>query len=104
MEKDRIQSHVSRLPEMPLDLVPGDGEIWEVDDGEAHIKVTCRVLRALEAYQLISLTVSGPPDERRRVLREFKAVYGTPAGGQYDFKDDTHIDVFEWLAARPLDK
>ena len=104
MEKDTIQSHVSRLPEIPFGVVPENGEIWEADDGAAHVKVTRHVLRTLDAYQLVSLTVSGPPDERRRVLRDFKAAYGTPAGGQYDFQSDFHIDVFQWLIARPLDK
>lgn len=97
MKRDAIQSHVGGLPEVAFGTVPKGDEVWEADDAGVHIKVTRHALPTLTAHQTLAVAVSGPPAERRRVLREFKAVYGTPVVGRYDFKDEDHIDVCQWL-------
>lgn len=79
MEREDIKTIPPSLPEIEVGRIPDDGEVWECDDGGAHLQMTRHRL-ATEAVFLsfFSLSVSGSPDERSRIIHEFNEVYGEP--------------------------
>ncbi len=97
MEKEIISASIASLPKSELGAIQSDREIWEGTDGGAHFKVTRHILPGTQANEVIALSISGTPDERRRVIKDFKQVFGVPVGGDVSLKDPTHVDILEWL-------
>jgi len=99
MEKEIIQSCVSVLPESKLGSDLDDGEIWEGVDGEACFRITRPFLPTADGVGIgiISMNISGPPDERARLISEFSEVYGEPV--THDVHPDGYycVDVAAWL-------
>lgn len=96
MQREKIESTVASLPQSELGVLPNDDEIWEEQDGEANIKVTRHVLPTPNHISIVSLTVSGPSDERLRVIKEFIEVYGQPA---VPISLEPHMDTVVWRYA-----
>ncbi|MEO5499365.1 MAG: hypothetical protein ABIR46_02615 [Candidatus Saccharimonadales bacterium] len=91
MEKEIISSVVASLPESKLGEIPKDHEIWEETDGGAELKVTRHILLTPDRYEFLSLSVSGEPSERQRVVREFVEVFGEP------FDKVLHPDLLDYV-------
>jgi hypothetical protein len=94
MEKENIELNVANVPYSILGEVQADGEIWEAQDGGAFVKVTRHILATLNQDAILSLTVSGPTDERQRVINEFVEVYGPTA---LPVDAESHMDTAIWL-------
>jgi len=98
MEKEIIESAVASIPRSELGTIQDDHEIWEETDGSAHFKVTRHLVPGTQRdREVISLSISGLPSERRRVILEFKAVFGPPNSGQIASKSPDHVDVLLWV-------
>jgi hypothetical protein len=103
MDKEIIESWVASIPTSELGQVQADHEIWEETDGRAHFKVTRHLLPNIGKHEIISLSVSGEPNERRRVIKEFKTVLGVPENGDIAFQQLHHIDFVTWLLRVPYE-
>lgn len=79
MEREIIEQKPLSLPEIAIEHIPEDGEVWEGNDGDAHFKLTKHRLdtKAI-SLSFLSLSVSGVSEERSRVVGEFSEVYGEP--------------------------
>lgn len=98
MEKEIIESFAASIPRSELGAIQEDHEIWEETDGGAHFKVTRHLLPLpQDEREMISLSVSGEPSERHRIMQEFKEVFGVPVSGQIALRDPAHIDILAWL-------
>ena len=97
MERSIIESMVASLPVSELGSIAEDHEIWEETDGAAHFKVTRHILPTPDRviHEMVSLTISGPPEEKLRILNEFKQVLGRPTVA--DMTDDEAMDTIAWL-------
>jgi hypothetical protein len=98
MEEERIKSTIVRIPVSEIGILLEARDLWEGDDGGAHFIVSRHILPAPNELPMISLSISGAPDERLRLLREFKQVLGNPENGDVNLKDPDHVDMFAWLA------
>ena len=78
MDKTTIRALKYEVPLSPIGEVPNDFQIWEADDGRAHLKVTRHELHEIN-YGLFILTVSGIESERQRIMTEFIEVLGEPS-------------------------
>lgn len=99
MEPKIIESMVASIPPSEMGEVQTDDEIWEETDGGAHFKVTRHWVYLPEGrHQIVALTVSGQPMERRRIIQEFVEVFGAKANGRdIDLNDETAIDTILWV-------
>lgn len=96
MEKEIIEAMISSTPRSELGEVQADHEIWEETDGNAHYKVTRNFIPGTR-QEGIFLSISGDPRDRLRVIKDFKATLGVPAGGDIRSKDVTHVDIVSWI-------
>ena len=97
MEKEVIESTVGEIPVSQLGEIQQDHEIWEETDGNAHFKVTRHILPVAGGVEMLSMSVSGEPSERARVVDEFCEVFGAPASLDILLEHVDHIDVVAWL-------
>ena len=97
MEKAIIESWVASTPRSQLGEIQADHEIWEERDGGAFFMVSRHLLPASREHEIVSLSISGEPVERKRVIKEFKDVLGVPEGGDVALNDAAHIDIITWL-------
>ncbi|MBI4101234.1 hypothetical protein HY441_02060 [Candidatus Microgenomates bacterium] len=88
------------LPTSPLGEIPGDSDIWEANDGGAHFKMTRHQLPlGSSGLDFFSLSISGEPIERRRVISDFCAVLGEPDQAETS-TENHHIDILGWMVRR----
>jgi len=101
MDRSTIETMAAFIPPSELGGIARDEEIWEEDDGGAHLKVTRHILPDLPVeIEVLSMSVTGRVAERRRVIGEFNEVFGEPASG--DIKDDSeYVDVVMWIVSQP---
>jgi len=100
MERAIIESTVASIPHSQVGEIQQDHEIWEEQDGGAKLMVTRHIISVRDRYEMISLSVSGEPSERHRVIREFIDVFGRPFEPVlYSSRLDV-IDVIVWLQRR----
>lgn len=100
MEREVIRSTIAKLPASELGKIAADHEIWEETDGDAQFKVTCHTLPVGEGIRIISMNVSGPENERARIIREFSEIYGNPepeAGVISQTPEGIPIDFVMWV-------
>jgi len=96
MERDEILRGVTEIPACQLGNIAADNEIWEGQDGRAHFKVTRRYFGVRIDLELVMMSVSGLPDERKRVINEFTEVLGAP--DEVSVRDGYgHVDTASWL-------
>ena len=103
MDKEIIESWVATIPRSKLGEIQADHEIWEETDGGAHFMVTRHLLSTVGTYEIISLSISGEPSERKRVMREFNSVLGVPESGDIALRQSDHIDLVTWLLRVPYE-
>lgn len=97
MEKEIISSSVASLPKSEIGKTPLDYEIWEEVDGGARLMVTRHTLPTPYSDELISLSVSGVPNERKRVVSEFTAVFGEPIESDLSPDIDDYVEMVSWI-------
>lgn len=97
MEREIISSSVASLPPSIIGEIQEDHEIWEEIDGGAKLMVTRHILPTPNRDELISLSVSGEPHERQRVIDEFTEVFGEPAQITQQPQLQNHIDMVAWI-------
>lgn len=97
MEKEIISSAVASLAFSRLGEVPEDHEIWEEVDGGAKLMVTRHILPMQTRVELLSLSVSGDPSERQRVVSEFIAVFGEPIESDLAPDLDNYVEAVSWI-------
>lgn len=106
MEPQIIESMVARLPVSEMTEANGaprlaeDHEIWEIDDGGAKVKVTRHEIPLPDSngvLEVIALSVSGAPNERRRVISEFAEVFGSSADSDTSPETASYIDTVLWI-------
>jgi len=97
MEKSIIETMVTSISVSPLEKVAEDHQIWEETDGEAHFKVTRHQLPVLDHPEFLSLSVSGEPSERTRIVCEFAEVFGQPTSSDVMPDVPENVDVVAWL-------
>ena len=73
-EKEEIYRQADRLLTRRMDRIAKKSEIWESDERGAHF-ILSRSWRE-ELQTLYSLSVSGPEDERERVIADFQSAFG----------------------------
>lgn len=100
MEREIIEAMVHSLPISEMGVAAEDHEIWEETDGDAYFTVTRHWLTVPNTeikYEVVALTVSGPPNERRRIVREFTDIFG--AASQREEYVGGHIepDTILWV-------
>jgi hypothetical protein len=94
MDNKEIGVRVNELPYSTLGEVQDDSEIWEIQDGEASVKVTKHYLPTPKRDPALFMTVSGPMEERQRVIGEFIAVYGPTS---IPLESEPHMDTAVWV-------
>ena len=93
MEKEIIGSWVASLPETHFGSMHEDDEMWEEQDGGAWFKVTRHVQGS--GMSMMAMSITGPTEERRRVIGEFSEVFGQPA--RKDISElPNHLDFIIW--------
>lgn len=98
MEKEQIELTVPRIPISERGRVARDGEIWEQQDGGAYFMVVRHSPENFpKSIEMISLSVSGVPSERARVIREFSEVLGAPAEIDDNPSDLERVDIASWI-------
>ncbi|MDB5160077.1 MAG: hypothetical protein JWO99_340 [Candidatus Saccharibacteria bacterium] len=97
MEREIIEASVAGLPKSKLGEIQRDHEIWEEYDGGAKIMVTRHVLPTPQKDEIISLSVSGEPTERHRVIKEFIAIYGRPVEVSSYSQNPEELEIIIWL-------
>jgi len=97
MEKEIIESWAASVPLSNLGEVQANEEIWEEQDGGAHFKLTRHRLPLPSKQEVIGMSISGDPLDRKRVIQDFKAVLGPIENGDISLKDPHHVDVIVWL-------
>lgn len=94
MERDVIRQQLGEIPVSLLGKINDDHEIWEFTDGGAHFKVTRHKLPTDQMDQeFFSLSVSGQPAERERIIQEFSEVLGESA----EMTTNHGIDFVLWF-------
>ena len=99
MEREIIKSAVASVPKSELGKIPRDDEIWVEYDGGAKLIVSRHTLATPNRDEIISLGVSGEPNERHRVLREFIEVYGPPIASTYS-REPNGVEYQTWLVPK----
>ena len=99
MEREIIKSAVASVPTSEIGEIQRDNEIWEEYDGGAKLMVTRHTLATPNRDEIISLSVSGEPNERQRVLQEFIEIYGLPIELTYSVEPDA-VEYQTWLAPK----
>ena len=94
MDKSTIEALRHEVPVSPLGSVATDTEIWEQNDGGAHLKITRHEL-GIDNFEILALSVSGLKSERDRVRSEFSDVYGVPS----ETDEATECDTTAWLVS-----
>lgn len=97
MEREIISVSVASLPLSEIGSIQQDHEIWEEIDGGAKLMVTRHILPTPKRDEIISLSVSGVPSERQRVIREFAKVFGEPIDASLHLESLEHVDMVTWL-------
>ena len=99
MEREIIESAVASVPKSELGKIQRDNEIWVEYDGRAKLTVRRHILPTPNRDEIISLDVSGEPNERQRVLREFIKVYGLPIESTYS-REPNGVEYQTWLVRK----
>ena len=99
MEREIIESSVAGIPTSQIGEIQRDNEIWEEYDGGAKLMVTRHTLATPNHDEIISLSVSGEPNERMRVLQEFIEVYGLPIESTYSGEPNS-VEYQTWLVPK----
>ncbi|MEI6851119.1 MAG: hypothetical protein WCK26_04085 [Candidatus Saccharibacteria bacterium] len=99
MEKEIIESVSTSLPESRIGDIPEDYEIWEETDGGAHFKVTRHIIPTADkiGLEILSMSVSGIPSERIRIVDEFSEVFGTPITRDMHPDEPYRMEIAAWL-------
>lgn len=99
MKPEIIKTSIDKLPVSEVGKIADDNEIWEMTDGGAHFKVTRHWLSVpgQDDLEIVAFSISGQPDERRRVIDEFKDVFGEPAESSTVPTNPEHVDIVMWL-------
>ncbi len=100
MEREIIEAMVLSLPRSEMGTIQEDHEIWEETDGEAYFTVTRHWLpipgKATEV-EAIAATISGPPEERRRIVTEFTEVFGIGTQSEREIGKHNEPDTVLWV-------
>lgn len=100
MEREIIESMVASLPHSEMGMVQDDHEVWEETDGDAYFTVTRHWLTISaigEKREIVALTVSGPPAERRRIIAEFVEVFGASTQSDRGAQTESEPDTILWV-------
>jgi hypothetical protein len=100
MNPEVIRKKVPTIPISDLGIEPSDGEIWEQKDGAAHFKVIRHQLHSelgKTMVEMISLSISGPVEDRLRIRADFVEAFERPP----DASDRLYVrsgplDTFAW--------
>lgn len=100
MEKQIIQSMVASVPETRIGYPENDEMIWEETDGGAHFIVARHVIPTTvdKDLEVVSMSISGIPSERLRVVNEFTEALdlGSPMVCDIDSDSINRVDVIMW--------
>ncbi|HSW37308.1 MAG TPA: hypothetical protein VLG37_02980 [Candidatus Saccharimonadales bacterium] len=103
MERLTIEATVAGIPFSALGKVARDHEIWEGTDGGAQFKVTRHQLAEVPGVpEILSLSVSGEPSERDRIISEFEHVFGKAAIKDPPPEGVQYIQMVGWLFRRKI--
>jgi hypothetical protein len=76
-DKESILSRLAGLPVKPLTLLTEDARyFWEGDEEGAHFKVTKDVFPPPMQLTTVSLSVSGEPSGKSKIIGDFRQVLG----------------------------
>ncbi|HEY5267905.1 MAG TPA: hypothetical protein VII94_02125, partial [Candidatus Saccharimonadales bacterium] len=78
MRPEIIKEKIPGIDLSRLGEEPTDEQIWEENDGFAHFKVTRHELNhgIKESFTMIGLSISGKPEDRARIQKEFTIAMG----------------------------
>ena len=100
MDRPIIEAMIASLPVSEMGRIAEDHEIWEEIDGGAFLTVTRHILTSTESgieHEVVALQISGPLDERFRVISEFVDVLGSQAQIDMGREGTGEPDTVMWV-------
>ena len=99
MRKRELKKALAQLPIIMSGTVVQDHQIIETDEEGCHYKITKEVIPLPLAPIFYMLSVSGPPENRRRLISTFIKILGPPLR-QFQIKGLPQIEYVSWDARK----
>jgi hypothetical protein len=96
MERESIINNTLDLPIIEVGHVAEDSEVWACTDGEAHFRMA-RVSLSKRGLEFYDMRISGPNEERHRIMMEFIDALGPPTEYGQMYTKNGPVDSLSWL-------